>query len=280
MIKVKEENYKNFYKIFEEMNGRIGILGVLDGICKGLLYSDSENNPETAVLLTSDGHILAGNPYNSEFNKELFQLFKTDVVRNVSHIAMREKWVESLKTIFQSHISDPIKRYFYYLNEIDFQPNGNKLDAEYKIFKVTPESLSTLKDYKNFKNVNNMCLSYWNAYKPSKKYYFGYVVIKDKTILSRCSLCQESTSQNICELDIETEKEYRKQGFAFAAAHATIKEAFRVGYDKVAWGCDASNTGSWKTAEKLGFVKQGDNYLSWLKKKIENEENDKDDSCI
>ncbi|MCK4978810.1 MAG: GNAT family N-acetyltransferase, partial [Candidatus Delongbacteria bacterium] len=85
---------------------------------------------------------------------------------------------------------------------------------------------------------------------------------------------------NVCELDIETEEEFRRQGLAFAVAHATIREAFRVGYEKIAWGCDASNEGSWKTAEKLGFTLDGVNYLSWLKKKIENEENDKDDSCI
>lgn len=266
MIKVKKENYQNFYKIFEEMNGRIGVLGVLDGLCKGTIYSDSEVKPQSAILLTDDGYIIVGDPDNDKFNTELFQLFITEAFADVEHISMREKWLESLKTTFQSHISDSIKRYSYSLEDISYLKTGKELDSEYKLFKITPESLKTLKDFVNFKKTKDMCEGFWNAYKPSGKFNFGYVVLKDNIIVSRCSLCQESSSQNICELDIETAEDYRKLGFAFAVAQTTIKEAFRVGYQKIAWGCDTSNIGSWKTAEKLGFVKQGENYLSWLKK--------------
>ena len=267
MIKIKKEIYKNFYNISEEMHGRIGLLGVMDGICKGSIYSDSETNPGTALFLTDDGNVIVGDQENEIFNAEMLELFKTEAFGGTSHIAMKEKWINPSKAIFQSYISDPVKRYFYSLNDINSLNTTTDLDPEYRLFKVTPESLITLKDYKNFKNVNNECLWWWKPYTPSEKFNFGYVVIKDKTIITRCSLCQESSSQNICELDIETiEEGFRRQGFAVAVAHATIKEAFRVGYDKIAWGSYVSNIGSWKTAEKLGFTKVGENYLSWLKK--------------
>lgn len=59
---------------------------------------------------------------------------------------------------------------------------------------------------------------------------------------------------NKCEIGIETDEEYRKNGFATIVVSVCIKYCMENNIDHIGWHCFESNIGSQKTAEKVGFT--------------------------
>lgn len=77
-----------------------------------------------------------------------------------------------------------------------------------------------------------------------------------------------SAAVSSTELDIgvETAPSYQRQGLAKRAAGELIRFALETGRRPV-WACAATNTGSRRTAEKLGFVRCG-SCLTFQKRQI------------
>ncbi|WP_374403994.1 GNAT family N-acetyltransferase [Niveibacterium sp.] len=65
------------------------------------------------------------------------------------------------------------------------------------------------------------------------------------------------------EIGIETHPDHRHQGHAVTAATALIDHCLRNGLTPV-WSCRKQNTGSWRLAQKLGFVPSVDRPYLWL----------------
>lgn len=72
---------------------------------------------------------------------------------------------------------------------------------------------------------------------------------EDQVISEAYGVC---INDGFYELGIITHPGYRQQGLALAACAALIQEGLKRNLTPV-WSCDCENTGSWKTALKLGF---------------------------
>lgn len=80
----------------------------------------------------------------------------------------------------------------------------------------------------------------------------GYCVIHENEPVSWAF--SAAVSGNELDIGVETAERYRGYGLASAAASALIGYALSLGKTPV-WACHSGNTGSRRTAEKLGFVK-------------------------
>jgi len=149
--------------------------------------------------------------------------------------------------------------------EINININSDNLD----IIRITPDNISKYKEYTNYKDVYDECKSYWDEYPGSSRINFANMLVMGNTILSYCYVCGESSSENSCEPGVETFEGFRRKGYAEAVCRETMKELFRLGYDKLNWHCHTHNIGSSKTAIKLGFKRAEDSHLAWFRKNIE-----------
>lgn len=79
---------------------------------------------------------------------------------------------------------------------------------------------------------------------------FGYCLLHGEEIAA-CAFSAAVTA-NAADIGVETAEAFRRKGLAACAAAAVMQETLRRGKTPV-WACHAANTGSAKTAEKLGF---------------------------
>jgi RimJ/RimL family protein N-acetyltransferase len=86
-----------------------------------------------------------------------------------------------------------------------------------------------------------------------ERYYengFGFATITDDRIACWCT--SEYVSQDTCGIGIETAEEFRRRGYAYAAAGRFLNEC-RSRKITPHWECDTENVPSIRLAEKLGL---------------------------
>ena len=81
----------------------------------------------------------------------------------------------------------------------------------------------------------------------------GYCCIEDNIVVS---LSYSSfISESYYEIGIETLSNYRRKGYAYAAAYAVLEKILLRGMVPF-WECSSNNAASVSTADKLGFRKK------------------------
>ena len=267
MIKIDKQDYINFYDIFKELGSHGFLLSALDGIVKGELYADDTKNPTYAIMLTADCYYVVGDLIDEKFEQGIFNLSQSDAFMDYTGIIFSNKNLSRLKEIFGKHTYEYIDRNCYKLFKSEFKYIDTNT-ASVGIIKLTPNNILKFKDYTNFKEVYEECKRYWDEYPKSSKINFGIALVKDNTILSCCYLCGESSSENSCELGIDTFEGFRRKGYADTVCRETIKKLINLGYDNFNWHCYADNIGSNKTALKLGFKLVDESQLAWFRKHL------------
>lgn len=79
----------------------------------------------------------------------------------------------------------------------------------------------------------------------------SFCVLRGHEVVSWCT--PDCVAGRQIEIGIITHPEHRRKGLAAVSAAATAEYCLSHGYSAVGWHCNAFNTGSWKTAEKVGF---------------------------
>lgn len=268
MIIIDQRDYINFYDIFKELGSYTFFLSSLDGLVNGELYADDATNPNYALMLTADLYYLAGDLSGEQFKNEVFSLSQSDVFLNHTGLIFSSKNVSRIKEIFGEHTYKFIKRDNYQLSRLDFNYEDTSI-INTDIVKITPKNISKFKKYGNYKEVHDECMFYWDEYGRDSKISFANALVKEKTFVSFCYVCGESSSKNSCELGIETFEGFKRKGNAETICRKTINELIKMGYDKLNWHCHTSNIGSSKTALKLGFKQIEETHLAWIKKNID-----------
>ena len=82
----------------------------------------------------------------------------------------------------------------------------------------------------------------------------GYCMVQDG--IPAAWAFSAAVSSRETDIGVETDANYRRRGFAYAAASAMIRDTLLRGKQPV-WACHAENTGSRKLAEALGFLMCG-----------------------
>ena len=268
MIKIDKRDYINFYDIFKELGSYTFFLSALDGIVKGVLYADHAKNPTYAIMLTADLYYLAGDLSGEQFEQEIFCLSQSDAFIDHTGLIFSSKNISRIKEIFGEHTYEFIKRNNYQLNKSEVNYIDTTI-ASADIIKITPNTMSKFKEYANYKEVCDECMFYWDEYPIDSKINFANALVKENTFLSFCYVCGESSSENSCELGVETFEGFKRKGYAETICRETIKELIKLGYDKLNWHCHTHNIGSSKTALKLGFKQVDETHLAWFRKIID-----------
>ena len=266
MIKINKQDYKNFYNIFKELGSYTFFFSSLDGIVKGELYADDSNNPTYAIMITADLYYLAGDLSGDQFAKDLFNLSQSDVFLDYTGFIFASKNTDRIKEIFGEHTYKFVQRNNFQLAKSEF--SYSKPNSDVDIVRVTPETISNLKEYDNFKEVYEECKFYWDEYPVDSRINFANILVIDNKISSYCFVCGESSSENSSELGIATFEGFKRKGYAEMLSRETLKELIELGYEKFNWHCHSDNVGSSKTALKLGFKCVDETYLAWFKKTL------------
>jgi RimJ/RimL family protein N-acetyltransferase len=264
MIKIDKRDYINFYEIFSELGSYTFMLSALDGIVKSELYADDIQKPTYAVLLTKDLNYIVGDLSSNELKQGLFDLSMSDnFLRYTGFIFLAEN-AGRMKEIFGNHTYDYKDRKNFKLMASEYKAVVTDENAE--IVKLTPDNIKTYSDYANYDAVYEGCMFYWEEYPYDSKINFSTALVQDKAFMSCCYLCGESSSENSCEIGVDTFEPFRRNGYADLVCRETLNELINYGYNSFNWHCFIDNIPSYNTASKLGYKQVGKSHLCWFRK--------------
>jgi RimJ/RimL family protein N-acetyltransferase len=256
--------------LFEEVFFNLNSLVVINGDNEGRIWVDDIKNANTGLLVDNEwSAYLAGDPSNKEFNRSLGKLLKNEIMPkaekhsenanpeyNAGEFVIyynNEDWFIALEQDFGIEDLLPLRRYYYRFNQLKFPNWKDRIPQGFSIQKVDRRFLQQ-KHLVNFDEVYNWVVNTWRCTEDFFGRGFGFCLVKENEEIVSWGIADWATEDQ-AEMGIGTSKEYRRQGFATtvtsAAADFCLTNDIRLG-----WHCSEHNNASWKTAEKVGFIRK------------------------
>lgn len=250
------ELHKNEYDIVRPIFANIGdnrahIFAAIEGNSISRIFLDNAERP-TAALISMGWCFLGGNEKSSEFNRELKELFVTDIMpklddRHFMAYSYSDEWKNVLDEMLKDLNVRRINRTVLDLDPDLFRERytgwRERIPEGYHIRQVDKKLAEALPDVGNYMGKG-----------------FGFCVMKGDKIISTCSTVH--TGGGRTETSIKTDEEYRRQGFASLAVCAYVEHCFKNDL-LPEWGC-FYNEASGLLAEKLCFVNRRDVQVNYV----------------
>lgn len=225
--------------------------GVLEGLYSGRVFVDDRDHPQSG-LVTKDNvwWFLAGNPNNAAFNQALnTALFDRTIVGEkgwggmlVCHPA---DWDAQMSVIFAPHIPIATQRLHYTCQQMTHDwraqiPDGFEIrfldqslvDDGIALYGAAEDALKLRQD----------------AAEPDRK-AVGFVALHDQKMVAYSVV--DCIVDKGGDIGLYTDGAFRRRNLAYLTSAAVIEYALAHGVEVVHWDCEAFNTGSIRTAEKL-----------------------------
>lgn len=250
IYKMKKGNYSKLKNLVKDFNHQLCAISLIDGNNNGEVYVDNLDNPQSAILYTTEGTMFVGNPHNLEFNKEV-----KEYLSEWSYLVCdSEQWEDNITEALKSAELKKHQRLDYRLTELKYKNWRENLPEGFIVVPINKD-FARYEEYKNFKSTADHADSEdWNPKLKMEEFGYGFAVIdeENKVITSSCTIdCL--TKDNRIEIGIRTSYKYRRKGLAAIAVAATVEDYLSKGITEIGWQCLANNKGSFKTAEKIGF---------------------------
>ena len=270
IYELKKEQYEKVRPLFQALDYHLTPQAVIDGICPGKIYVDDLEVPTSAFIFTVEGCFLIGNSDNDAFNTALRNMLRhisdngdpawehEDAIRlDISS----QTWKSLASTLFSDRAAliEQRRKYLCTKLRVDWK---ELLPAGYSVRPIDQELLeqSGVKISERVENPRFHIYEWinvnWGTYENFFQHAFGFCLVHEQHVVSWSVV--DCISGARCEIGIYTLPEYRQRGLATIMVATTVDYCFSQGFTSVGWHCLDTNVGSWKTAEKVGFVKERD----------------------
>lgn len=262
-ILAKENYYKVTPYLAEVTINNLFARTVVEQKVSGKIYVDDFENPKTFYVVHPYGmSLLFGESGNEEFNKS-FQDYALSVGKNNAGDewmqAFPDLWHLELENLFEGHLISSVKTN----NDIDkgnvalntrvnFIFDQNQYIAKRKanhsidisVVRTNKQILSTMRG-------NVVPEYFWENENDFLENGVGFSLLYQGKLAA--TAFSSFILDNKLELGIETTSEFRGMGFAEQSCIALIDYCIANQFEPI-WSCRLENIGSYKLAEKLGFV--------------------------
>jgi len=261
MLQELESNeFDRVRPLFQEFDYSLSIHAAIEGNNPGRIFVNDVNHPRTALALTVEGYLLAGDDSNLETNGALRRLFKERVFTgevfvngdwSMSLAVHPEMWEAKLPELIPTHEVEKSERYHYLCRTVKFDWRNN-IPEECTVRRVDRTLLNdaevvfpdVVREWMDFEEM------WWTEENfLSKGVSFG--VLREGEVVAWCT--PDCVAGDRIDVGVITHPAHRRRGLATVAVAATVEHCLGHGFSAVGWHCNANNVGSWKTAEKVGF---------------------------
>jgi RimJ/RimL family protein N-acetyltransferase len=247
MIELQGRQLELARPLFHALDFNLSIFAVIDGTVQGNIWVDNLSSPKTAFAITPEAQYLAGDPHNSNFNRTLTAWYASRP--HVELIYDSPAWEAQFDSLLAGKFARKSPRLYYSFKTPHMSHWRESLPAGFAMLPVDREFL----DRTHLKNVEEVSsrTEDWGPVDNFLEKGFGFCLVHEDAIVSRC--IADNVSVPACEVGIGTAEGYRRKGFAALTLAATVEYCLSAGLIRIGWHCLENNTGSWKTAEKVGF---------------------------
>lgn len=213
----------------------------------GAVYADDMNNPHSAMALLGDFCFFAGRP-----DKDLVNIMnkRKEDAKDINFLIMvtqDSEWDKLIKDCYGDRAKE-VTRYAIKkdteFDKIKLQQAVNSLNEEYELRLIDKELYGMCLENEWSRDL----VSQFAGYEMYEKLGLGVAALKDGILVSGAS--SYSRYNEGIEIEIDTYKDYRRKGLAYACAAKLILECLDRGLYP-SW--DAQNMWSVALAQKLGY---------------------------
>ena len=252
MIELESENYLNVLPMFKNIKQAVLPYAVCEGYNPGRIFVDDEQDPQTTMIWTPVGYyflVLGQGQKLDEVANLLTETFipTSKAIGETGFILIAEfdNWKEKTSALLNNREVIEIFRRPFKFHKEHFNANWReKIPAGFDLKRVD-ESLAE----------QAHILGSWKSLDDFMSHGIGYALMNGDKLASVCSSVFVSSTR--VEIDVHTEEEYRRRGFASITASALIEECLRQG-KQPNWECFWENEESTALALKLGFEQLAD----------------------
>jgi RimJ/RimL family protein N-acetyltransferase len=260
---LKKSEFNKVHQIFKGIEHSLSIKAAMQGTNPGRIFVDNFDLPKTALALTVEGYLLAGDHSDPAVISLLRKLFKEQILTGrvfigdddvMELIIYPDTWEPKLHEIIPTHEADKLLRYRYECSEAkldwrDLIPKGYTLSPiDRRILNST--SLTFPDDM--WEEIETS----WGTSDSFLKNGLGFCILYQKQLVSWC--IADCKAGDRVDVGAATVPDQRRRGLATAVVTSMVEHCLRNGFSVVGWHCEQSNIGSWKTAEKVGFKRAGE----------------------
>jgi RimJ/RimL family protein N-acetyltransferase len=252
--------YERVRPLFQGFDYSLSIHAAIEGNNPGRIFVDDVDRPRTALALTVEGYLLAGddgNPATIDALRRLLKerIFTGEVFVNgdwsMSLAVHPEAWEAKLPELIPTHEVEKLERYHYLCRQVRFDWRSH-IPEGYTVRRVDQALLASaevafpepLRDWIDIEET-------WWAVENFLAKGVSFCVVDEREVVSWCT-CDCVAGDRI-DVGVITDQGHRRRGLAAVSVAATAEHCLSHGFSAVGWHCNQDNAGSWKTAEKVGF---------------------------
>ncbi len=259
-----KSDFKKAENIFIPFSYQVVINSLIEGDSDGRIWVDDLISPKSALLLSTEGYFLAGDPNNEIFNTDLRDLILKFIDTKYFpfyegcenfFFYTTEDWIPKFGTLFPTREPfEIIRNHFTITKGTRLYDWKTKIPKDYEIKQIN--NTLELEKYTFEDDVKD-----WvgTGLESMIKRGFGACMVHKGKIISWSNA--DCASGDRCEIGIFTSEKYRRKGFASITAAAAVEFSFKAGFLTVGWHCEDHNYGSIGVARKVGFTKKTDYIL-------------------
>lgn len=265
---IEPKDYEKLRPIMADLAAiQLNVAAVLDGTCPGRAYADDAAQPRTAYLISGDGYYLAGATDNQAFNEALNAALPRDHCFVL--FCDPERWSGALDVVLRDTYAVRSRRHYYTLAEHRMPDWQERIPEGFSMRRVDASFLAA--ERKNREGVMDWILDEWKSVDDFFERGFGSCLVHDEENVAVSWSLSDYVQGDRCEMGIETDGNYRRQGLGTLTAAATAARARARGFSTIGWHCWHNNVGSIGVAGKVGFEKAAeyDIYINhWVAENI------------
>ena len=262
---LKHQEYQSVRPLFEGFDYSLSISAVLDGSNPGRVFADDPQNPRLAFALTIEGYLLAGDPSDPDLRESARRFLVDSLLTGDVYLDSDEsvtlaiyppEWAGFLPEMIPTHEVEALPRLRYLCRELSYAWQEDVPDG-YTVHQIDRSILdgNLLADPDGLLDTEMIRIA-WGDLDNFLEHGAGFIVAHQGEIVSECT--SDCRSGDQIDIGVGTSPAHRQKGLATIATAATVEYCFQKGYRKVGWHCNRFNVASWKTAEKVGFKRQGE----------------------
>ena len=260
MYELDATEYGKARGLFDGFDYSLSIQSAIEGNNPGRIFVDDPAQPRTALALTIEGYLLAGDDGNPTTNEALRRLLREQIFTgkvfvngdwSMSLAVHPETWEARLPELIPTHEIEKLERYHYLCRAVKLDWRNHVPDG-YTVHRVDRALLHSpditfpepLREWGNVEEV-------WGSVDNLMSKGVSFCIVHGNEVVSWC--VSDCVAGDRISVGIVTRSVHRRRGLATAAVAATVEYCLSHGFSAVGWHCNADNVGSWKTAEKVGF---------------------------
>ena len=264
MHELTPDRYGQIRALFQAPADQPFCTAVLAGLHPGRVFVDEASRPRTALVTRDDPWcFLAGDPDRNAFNRALNRAIwdRGGVVPDTSMLLFTchpPDWQGNLATVFAPRPPIEACRRRYVCREMRYNwrselPAGLTLQPMDGSLLRRPDLCTPDEVVQTIRR--------WRSLATSEPRDFGFVAIQERSggtaeVVSWATV--DAVVEGVGDAGLFTQERYRRRGLATLTSAAALEYGLAQDLAEINWTCAEDNTGSIRTAEKLGLERLPD----------------------